>query len=112
MAMRPKSHDNGRRPVNHALMRDTAYNGRKWRKVSAEFRAAHPLCCKCGKPSELVDHIVPHDGDEGRFWDPTNWAAMCRSCHGSKTFKVLTEAEQAEAQRIRQAALRAQYPEN
>ncbi|WP_368028316.1 HNH endonuclease signature motif containing protein [Paenibacillus sp. DCT19] len=33
----------------------------------------------------MVDHIVPHKGDEGLFWDSTNWQALCKRCHDIKT---------------------------
>jgi 5-methylcytosine-specific restriction protein A len=33
----------------------------------------------------LVDHVVAHRGDVGRFWDRDNWQPLCRSCHNAKT---------------------------
>ena len=36
-------------------------------------------------PSTTVDHIVPHKGDRTLFWDRTNWQALCKPCHDSKT---------------------------
>lgn len=35
--------------------------------------------------AEVVDHIVPHRGDEKLFWDESNWQALCKRCHDSKT---------------------------
>jgi 5-methylcytosine-specific restriction endonuclease McrA len=29
----------------------------------------------------LVDHIVPHKGDEVLFWDQNNWQGLCDTCH-------------------------------
>lgn len=33
----------------------------------------------------VVDHIIPHRGDQKLFWDRSNWQALCKSCHDSKT---------------------------
>ncbi|WP_400245601.1 HNH endonuclease [Niallia sp. JL1B1071] len=33
----------------------------------------------------VVDHIVPHRGDQDLFWDETNWQPLCKSCHDRKT---------------------------
>lgn len=49
------------------------------------------MCCKANsviKAAELVDHIVPHKGDQ-RFWDPANWQSLCDRCH--KTIKQALE---------------------
>ncbi len=67
--------------------------GYRWQKVSKAFLRAHPLCqcpdCQEGKlrlkPSEVVDHIIPHKGDMSLFWDPSNWQAMAKECHDRKT---------------------------
>jgi len=29
----------------------------------------------------VVDHIVPHRGDQELFRDPANWQALCKLCH-------------------------------
>lgn len=57
---------------------------RMWQRTSKAFLAAHPFCA-CGAPSEVTDHIVPHKGDPGRFWDQSNWQALCKRCHDAKT---------------------------
>ena len=64
--------------------------GPRWRRVRAAFLAQHPLCAACraqGRvvPATVVDHIVPHRGDQTLFWDEANWAALCKPCHDSKT---------------------------
>ena len=33
----------------------------------------------------VVDHIIPHRGDQKLFWDQNNWQALCKSCHDKKT---------------------------
>lgn len=67
--------------------------GYRWQQTSKGFLRAHPLCqcseCKEGelqlKPSNVVDHIIPHKGDMVLFWDRSNWMAMNESCHNKKT---------------------------
>ncbi|MDO4568717.1 MAG: HNH endonuclease signature motif containing protein [Clostridia bacterium] len=62
----------------------------RWRKARARFLKAHPLCAECqrqGKlaPATVVDHILPHRGDERLFWDKSNWQPLCKRCHDRKT---------------------------
>jgi 5-methylcytosine-specific restriction endonuclease McrA len=68
------------------------YASHAWRKASEAFRASPDgaLCVACKargivRASELVDHIRPHNGDLRLFWDRSNWAAMCWSCHSAKS---------------------------
>ncbi|WP_456243258.1 HNH endonuclease [Thermacetogenium phaeum] len=28
---------------------------------------------------------MPHKGDRQLFWDESNWQALCKPCHDSKT---------------------------
>lgn len=65
--------------------------GRAWQKASRQYLAAHPLCVKCMeegryRKATVVDHIIPHRGDEKLFWDRENWQALCKSCHDHKTW--------------------------
>ena len=62
----------------------------RWRKARKLFLKRHPLCEKCKEQgrfvkAEVVDHIVPHRGDGKLFWDESNWQALCKRCHDSKT---------------------------
>jgi 5-methylcytosine-specific restriction enzyme A len=64
--------------------------GPGWRRARAAFLAQHPLCAACralGRvvPATVVDHVVPHRGDQKLFWDQTNWAPACKPCHDAKT---------------------------
>lgn len=35
-----------------------------------------------GRAPELVaDHIIPHRGDEAKFWDEGNLQCLCKTCH-------------------------------
>ena len=65
--------------------------GRAWQKASRQFLAAHPLCVKCQeegryRKATVVDHIIPHRGDEKLFWDRDNWQPLCKKCHDRKTW--------------------------
>lgn len=58
----------------------------RWRKARAIYLRAHPLCCYCERegrltPATVVDHVVPHRGDERLFWREDNWQPLCRRCH-------------------------------
>ena len=65
------------------------YNDRRWRKQSRLYLKQHPLCVSCMlrgrvQPAQAVDHIIPHQDDQERFWNQENWAASCRSCNAHK----------------------------
>jgi 5-methylcytosine-specific restriction enzyme A len=64
--------------------------GPRWRRARAAYLARHPLCMRCKvegrlEPAIVVDHVVPHRGDQKLFWDEANWAALCKACHDAKT---------------------------
>jgi 5-methylcytosine-specific restriction protein A len=55
------------------------------------YLAEHPLCVECEREGRAeaatdVDHIVPVTGpDDPLFWEESNHAALCHSCHSRKT---------------------------
>lgn len=62
----------------------------RWRRARSRFLKAHPLCEKCREQGKfvkatVVDHIIPHRGEEKLFWDEANWQALCKRCHDKKT---------------------------
>lgn len=62
----------------------------KWRKARCRYLKAYPLCKLCESQGKLVkatvvDHMIPHRGDEQLFWDESNWQSLCKSCHDHKT---------------------------
>ncbi len=62
----------------------------RWRKARLLYLKQHPLCTACqaeGKivPATVVDHIIPHRGDQQLFWDQGNWQALCDRHHNEKT---------------------------
>jgi 5-methylcytosine-specific restriction enzyme A len=38
-----------------------------------------------GRPALVVDHIVPHRGDQALFWAEWNWQGLTKHAHDSKT---------------------------
>ena len=62
----------------------------RWNKARIEHLDADPLCVDCAKrdyitPATVVDHIVPHKGNDELFWDRSNWQSLCKPCHDRKT---------------------------
>lgn len=57
-----------------------------WDKAAKGYLRSHPLCVGCEAEglvvaAELVDHVVPHKGDQSLFWDVSKWQAACRWHH-------------------------------
>ena len=73
----------------------------RWARRAATFRQSHPLCgmrangiapvmSTCHDTGRItigtvVDHVVPHRGDQELFWNESNWQTMCAACHMRKT---------------------------
>ena len=60
--------------------------GSRWQRARETFLRNHPLCAMhMGRgqvvPASVVDHIIPHRGDNALFWDHENWQALCADCH-------------------------------
>lgn len=67
--------------------RERGYTTR-WDKARKTFLREHPLCRMCqgqGRvaAATVVDHIVPHRGDQALFWNTDNWQPLCKSHHDS-----------------------------
>lgn len=56
---------------------------KEWERQRALFLASHPFCVVCGEPAVIVDHIIPHKGDDRLFWDVANWQPLCAHHHNS-----------------------------
>lgn len=64
--------------------------GHKWQQARESFLREHPLCKRHQDrgeivPAVVVDHIVPHKGDQSLFWRRSNWQPLCKRCHDIKT---------------------------
>ena len=71
---------------------DRGYDSR-WRKARRHYLMRNPLCVEClgnGRTTAaiVVDHIVDHKGDQRIFWDESNWRALCKPCHDTKTISM------------------------
>jgi 5-methylcytosine-specific restriction protein A len=63
------------------------YGGR-WQRARLLHLKAHPLCVMCQSAGivrlgNVVDHVVPHRGDDALFWNPENWQTLCAMHHSS-----------------------------
>lgn len=63
---------------------ERGYNYR-WSKYRRWFLTKNPLCVTCGRAATVVDHIIPHKGNEDLFWYINNHQALCKRCHDIKT---------------------------
>lgn len=91
---RLKVESNNRLAVSNGSWRDANQSstkrgyGYKWQQAIIPFKKENPLCVYCQRqgiisPAEVVDHIIPHRGDQKLFWDRSNWQSLCKSCHSS-----------------------------
>lgn len=60
----------------------------KWQKYREKFLFENPLCLYCERKSivtvaTVVDHIIPHKGDQKLFWSTNNHQPLCKRCHDS-----------------------------
>jgi len=75
------------------------YNSSAWRKLRAlVIRRDEGRCALCGSAEQLVvDHIVPHRGNEELFYDADNLITLCKVCHDHKTRQEIIQRKKAEA---------------
>jgi 5-methylcytosine-specific restriction protein A len=79
-----------RRPDHRPSAAKRGY-GARWRKARMYFLTIHPLCVDCKKmdmirQATVVDHIIPHKGNQALFWDmANNWQSLCKKHHDIKT---------------------------
>lgn len=64
--------------------------GYRWQKARERHLQAHPLCIECEREgcvtaATVVDHRIPHRGDQALFWDESNWDSLCTTHHNRKT---------------------------
>jgi 5-methylcytosine-specific restriction protein A len=67
--------------------------GHRWRCYRARYLEKNPLCVMCmsrGRVTSatVVDHKIPHKGDERLFWDETNHQSLCKPCHDSEKARL------------------------
>lgn len=71
--------------------RERGYTSR-WDKLRLWFLARNQLCVdpfqEHGKQlvlASVVDHKIPHKGDQFLMWDERNLQSLCAHCHNRKT---------------------------
>ncbi|MDN7144082.1 HNH endonuclease [Pseudomonas sp. JQ170] len=62
--------------------------GYKWQQARERYLFDHPLCVYCARhgltaAASVVDHKIPHRGDQDLFWNQSNWQSLCKPCHDS-----------------------------
>lgn len=62
--------------------------GYRWQQARARHLRSQPLCVMCQAEGRVtaatvVDHIVPHRGDQSLFWRESNWQSLCAHHHSS-----------------------------
>ncbi len=68
--------------------------GKKWAEAARLFLRRTPFCRYCllegvETIATDVDHIDPHRGNQAKFWDRSNWQALCKRCHTRKSAEGL-----------------------
>lgn len=70
--------------------------GRRWQRARKLFllQPEHGFCVDCKAEGHdsfatVVDHVIPHRGDERLFWDQRNWEPRCERHHNMKTGRGL-----------------------
>jgi 5-methylcytosine-specific restriction protein A len=71
------------------------YNTTRWRKLRDTIIKSNPECVVCGNPATVIDHIVPHRGQEELFFDESNLQALCSRCHKDKTLAEMASRRKA-----------------
>src|SRR5688572_89294 len=62
---------------------DAIYTQRRWKKLSAAYRARNPFC-ECGALVEDVHHVIPILQAPELAYEWSNLVALCRDCHRAK----------------------------
>jgi 5-methylcytosine-specific restriction protein A len=68
--------------------RERGYSWR-WEKVRAIWLKRNPICVMCYRdgriePATVVDHIVPHKGNQLLMWNEKNLQSLCAHHHNSE----------------------------
>ncbi|WP_287917142.1 HNH endonuclease [Comamonas sp.] len=60
--------------------------GYRWQQARLAFLREHSLCLMCEaegrvEVATVVDHKIPHRGDQKLFWHRSNWQPLCTTHH-------------------------------
>lgn len=62
------------------------YKTKRWERIRADTLRRDPHCQRCKRegrglvPSTVCNHVVPHEGDVGKFWKGP-FEGVCAPCH-------------------------------
>ncbi len=64
------------------------YNRKAWHRLRTAQLRDEPTCRLCAEmgrvtAATVVDHVIPHKGDEALFFDPSNLQSLDKHCHDS-----------------------------
>jgi 5-methylcytosine-specific restriction enzyme A len=70
---------------SHPTQHQHLYGTRRWKRLRRLHRQSEPLCRFCKErgintPGEVVDHVIPHNGDVNLFYCG-QLQTLCRNCH-------------------------------
>lgn len=82
----PKHRKVATKTFNNRKAIDKMYDN-DWQRYRAKFLAINNECYACGKPSQVVDHLIPHKGDQRLFEKLDNHIPLCTPCHNTVTTK-------------------------
>ena len=73
--------ERGRVDTNRSGARQRGYDHR-WDRAIQKFKLHNPICLGCWaigveRKVEVVDHVIPHKGNQDLFWSIPNWQALC-----------------------------------
>ncbi len=82
--------------------RSRGYDGR-WDKAISTYKQRHPYCLGCAAvglrtKTDVVDHVIPHKGNQSVFWDTAAWQPACRHHHDIIKKQLETLWERGELQ--------------
>lgn len=66
------------------------YSSKAWQVLRRQVLEENGYRCQwpgCAARAHAVDHIEPHDNDNGRFFDRNNLQTLCAVHHSRKTAK-------------------------
>lgn len=82
----PSGQKGKRKKYNPRKKRNRLYNN-EWNRYVHAFLSINQKCFVCNALAMVVDHIVPHKGDEHLFKKLDNHMPMCSTCHNTATAK-------------------------
>jgi 5-methylcytosine-specific restriction endonuclease McrA len=76
-----------------AMVAHRLYSTARWKRLRERQLTIKPLCRFCiesdvVEAATVVDHVIPHRGDQTLFYDPDNLQSLCATCHSSTKQRI------------------------